>query len=93
MGNTHFRELEYRHQIDQLSQPDLVIVFCSTIAALDDQHLEHALRQISDDDLGTLVAKGIIEQRERENAAQDAEAARAMPSTDFLERACGLRRD
>lgn len=60
------RSLVLKEEAEKLSQPDLVIVFCAALAALDDEHLEHALCQIADDDLGTLTTKGIVEQRERE---------------------------
>lgn len=66
---TAYRELEYRRQIDQLTQPDLVTVFCAAVAALDDEHLCQAIRQMPDDDLGTLVAYGILGQREREKGS------------------------
>lgn len=79
--STH-REIEYRRQIEALSQPDLVTVLCAAIATIDDEHLAEALKQLSDDDLGTLVASGIVEQRECEQ--QEAEQLHRIDRNGFV---------
>lgn len=76
------REIEYRRQIERLSQPDLVTVLCSTVVTIDDEHLAQALEQLGDDDLGTLVAKGIVEQREREQ--REAEQLHRIDRNGFV---------
>lgn len=60
-------EIRYFKQIEALSQADLVTILCVTVATIDDDHLDKALSMLSDNDLGTLVAMGITEQRAREN--------------------------
>jgi hypothetical protein len=72
------REIEYRKQIEQLSQPDLVTILCATVSAIDDEHLDEALSLLSDNDLGTLVATGITEQRARENNEEDRQLESSM---------------
>lgn len=55
-----------REQIVLLTQEQLVTVLGEAVEQIDDEHLQHALSMMSDDNLGTVVAKGILEQRERE---------------------------
>lgn len=76
------REIEYRQQIEKLPQPDLVAVLCVTVATIDDEHLAEALKQLGDDDLGTLVATGIVEQREREQ--REAEQLHRIDRNGFV---------
>lgn len=58
----------FKAAIEHLPQQDLVLVFCAALSALDDEHLGYGLQQIDDNDLGTVVALGIREQRAREQA-------------------------
>lgn len=82
--STH-REIEFRRQIEALNQPDLITILCATVATIDDEHLGQALEMMNDDDLGTLVAKGIVEQRERrENREEEEESRREYAVQDDL---------
>lgn len=63
----------FKTAIEHLPQQDLVLVFCAAVSALDDDHLGQALQQIDDNDLGTVVALGIQEQRARELASDGAD--------------------